>query len=859
MKLPVLRAHIINSLWAILPEKLEEIVGVLDAYELGTVEMAAAANRRPVSSVVQGNTGGQVAVMNLFGTISQRQNMLASASGGTSSQVFAADFKRNIEDPNVGAVLIVSDSPGGMVAGTQELSDLIYSSRGKKPIWALADPSSASGAYWISSSVDPGGFIAAPSAQTIGSIGVVQMLMDQTKALEKAGVTMNIIRSTENKFEGNPYEPLSAAAKAHFQARVDESHQLFVSSIARNRGVSVATVNDRFGKGSTFMAREAVDRGMVDRIATFETVLSELSAKVGTASSVFVSADIPKGREHAMHPKVRLALVQSGLATFAMSAADLTAAVDTLFAAHSKAVPQDHDECAKQIRALCATEAAPAAEIPAPPAAPAVPAPAQKQPACDMVSIAGVHAIVMTAGAALSAQDKLTVVGELQTKISAAGGSLAMSDVLDFVNKKAVAATADTGSNVRIEAGEAQIDKFRDEATAAMCLAGTPSLSGKFVNPRTGEEQDFKRPKGLKSSALAIARECMVQAGVPAGQVMHLDANDVAMCVMGGSYMAQRRAEDLFGRQMAAGWGNVTGMYLNLLYDAGNVQLRKAYGMVSTTYQQWAVKIDDFTDFKTKHLVTVGAFPDPTAIGEDGEFDEVGTVDGRETLTIHEWGQKFTYSYKLLVNETLGGLIGKHTGQMANAMKRKQNRLVYGILKDNRALADGVALFDSTAVASGGHANLTTGSVSDYGAALNTVKQKLQAQKAPGAGAAPIGLKMRYLLHPPALYQNFRELFGSPNKISGTTPGIPNVWQGTAEPIEEDELSAAFGGSDTAWYAVGDGAACEHIVYATMAGQNGPIFSVFEIPGVLGYGSTIHQAFGAGAVDYRNIQKHAGA
>ena len=849
-KLNRIRAMVTGEAWAILPEKLAEIMGVIDAYELGEARMALNP-RRPAA--VPSPSSGKIAVMHLFGTISQRASVIQSESGGTSSQVFARDFQQHVNNPDVGAILIVVDSPGGMVAGTQELVDLIYSSRGTKPIKAFIDPMAGSAAYWIASAADE--MIAAPSAQSIGSLGSVQIHQEQTKADEKAGITTTIIRSAANKFEGNPFEPLSDTAKARIQARIDESGAAFVAGVARNRGLSESFVKENFGQGSTFTAREALDRKMIDRIATLETVLSELSARVGTASSTSFAADANSFRGASMHAKVKMALVQMGLCSFKDDAATLEAARDTVFAAAGRQVPQDHDECAKQIRELC-TIAEPKQT------ATAVLEVSQGEalrPACDYMSASSLHAVLATAGASLSAEDKFALQGELVMAMNAAGGQLATSVVLDKINQRAVAKHADTGSNVRIEAGEAQLDKFRDEATAAMCLAGTPSLSGKFVNPRTGEEQDFKRPKGLKSSALAIARECMVQAGVPAGQVMHLDANDVAMCVMGGSYMAQRRAEDLFGRQMAAGWGNVTGMYLNLLYDAGNVQLRKAYGMVSTTYQQWAVKIDDFTDFKTKHLVSVGAFPDPTAIGEDGEFDEVGTVDGKETLTIHEWGQKFTYSYKLLVNETLGGLIGKHTGQMANAMKRKQNRLVYGILKDNRALADGVALFDSTAVASGGHANLTTGSVSDYGAALNTVKQKLQAQKAPGAGAAPIGLKMRYLLHPPALYQNFRELFGSPNKISGTTPGIPNVWQGTAEPIEEDELSAAFGGSDTAWYAVGDGAVCEHIVYATMAGQNGPIFSVFEIPGVLGYGSTIHQAFGAGAVDYRNIQKHAGA
>jgi hypothetical protein len=334
------------------------------------------------------------------------------------------------------------------------------------------------------------------------------------------------------------------------------------------------------------------------------------------------------------------------------------------------------------------------------------------------------------------------------------------------------------------------------------------------------------------------------------------------MLVMAGGHTSRRMAEDLFGRQFAADWGNVTGMYLNLLMDAGNIQLRKAYTEVDTTYQAWAIQIEDFQRYETKNLITVGVFPDPTAIGEDGEFDEVGTVDGKETLTIHEWGEKFTYSYKLAQNDVLGGLIGRHAQKMASAMRRKENRLVYGVLKDNRTLSDTGALFNGTAVTSaGGHANLTTGSIAadGYSAALNTISQKLGAQVAPGAGSAPLGLKGKYVLHPPALRLSFWELLKSPSKLGQSNSAIPNPWNGGMEPIEDAELATQFGGSDTAFYVLGDGNVCEHVVYARMSGQNGPVFNVFEKPGVLGYGATIHQAFAAGAVDFRNAQKHTGA
>lgn len=861
-KLHRLQAFVRSEPWLILETKLQEIVRVLDSYEAGALRTDFT-RRKPSQFTIP--EGSQIAVMNLFGTISRRQNAIMSESGGTSTEIFSKHFQAHVDDPEVSAIVIVADTPGGMVAGTPELSDLIYANRGKKPIKGLIDPMAASAGYWILSACDE--VIAAPSATAIGSIGCVINHREYSKAEEKAGITTNIIRSSKNKAEGGPSEPLSDSARERMQAMVDEIGARFNEAVARNRGVKIEVVKEKFGQGATFMAREALERGLIDRIATFETLLSELSDRVGTASSISVVADTSFNRGASMHAKVRLALVQMGLCSYADEQKTADAALAGLFAAHGKQVPQDHDECEKQIRAL----AAPVAATP-PPAAPAAaattptlpgtPAPGAQRQACDYISAANIHGIVMTAGHGLSDSDKLAVISELTTKVTAAGGQLPTTEVLDFVNKKAVAASGDTGSNVRISGGEAAIDKFHAEAVSAMCLAGTPGLSGKIVNPRTGAQEDFKPPKDVPTSAQAIAKHVLMICGCPAQRVATLDAHAIASLVMVSTQLGARQAEMLFGRTVAATWGNVTGMYQNVLFDAGNVQLRKAYTEVVPTYDKWATRGEDFVNYNPKHLVSVGVLPDPTAVGEDGEFDEVSTVDGKEMMFIAEWGEKATWSYKLLVNDTLGGVIGTFGRKMAGAFRRKENRLVYRVLKDNKALADGVALFNGTAVASGGHANLTTGSLANvdaYNSAFDTVKQKLGAQKAPGDDASPLGLKPKWVLHPPAQYTKWFEVLISPTKPGQSNPALPNVWENRATPIEDDELSAAYGGSDTAFYVLGDGNQCEHVLYHRMTGQNGPVFGLFEKPGALGYGVYAHEAFGSGAADFRNAQAHTGA
>ena len=260
--------------WAILPNKLaalEEIVARHVAGEKLSAEEVETrihgASRPPERRV---NT---VAVLPLFGTIFPRANLMTDISGATSAERFGAQFDQLLKDPNVGAIVIDVNSPGGQVGGIEELSQKIFDARGQKPIIAVANHLMASAAYWIGTSADE--LVVSPSSE-VGSIGVFAVHEDMSAALEQAGLKVSIIREGKFKAEGNPYEPLSEEARAAIQARVSEIYDAFVSSVARNRAVNAAAVRAGFGEGRVVGAQEAVKLGMADRIATLEDTITRL-------------------------------------------------------------------------------------------------------------------------------------------------------------------------------------------------------------------------------------------------------------------------------------------------------------------------------------------------------------------------------------------------------------------------------------------------------------------------------------------------------------------------------------------------------------------------------------------------------
>ena len=170
-------AHVLRFLaehpWAILPATLESMLEVLTLRAEGRMFTdeeiqarlgAAAAGRLGARAV------GTVAVLPLYGVIAPRMNVMTQVSGGTSAQLFAAAFRAAIESPDVSAVVIDADTPGGSVFGVQELAETIRAARGTKPIIAVANTLAASAGYWLIAQADE--VIASPSSQ-LGSIGVM--------------------------------------------------------------------------------------------------------------------------------------------------------------------------------------------------------------------------------------------------------------------------------------------------------------------------------------------------------------------------------------------------------------------------------------------------------------------------------------------------------------------------------------------------------------------------------------------------------------------------------------------------------------------------------------------------------------
>lgn len=302
MKNSYILTAFIETPWAILPQKLlilEEIVlrhvngEKMDSDE---VQMQIHGAERPRNRLLtangQGSGVGSVAILPLFGTIFPRGNLMTSMSGATSAEAFGKQFRELVNDPEIGAIVLDVNSPGGQAAGIDELSAEIYNARGSKPVVAVANHYMASAAYWIGTSTDE--VVITPSGE-VGSIGVFAAHQDISKALEMDGVNVSLISAGKYKVEGNPYQPLTDEARGAIQESVNLTYDAFVEAVARNRGVKTSAVRDGFGQGRMVGSRKALELGMADRIATLDETVNGLlgiSNTQGAQASVIVPDEL---------------------------------------------------------------------------------------------------------------------------------------------------------------------------------------------------------------------------------------------------------------------------------------------------------------------------------------------------------------------------------------------------------------------------------------------------------------------------------------------------------------------------------------------------------------------------------------
>ena len=201
------------------------------------------------------------------------------------------ELREHAENPSIKAVVLRVNSPGGVVAPTQEIFAAIQRARkAGKPVVASLGAVAASGGYYVAAAADR--IYANPGTLT-GSIGVVMQMANIEGLLKKVGVEYVVVKAGSYKDVGNFARTMSPEERKMLQALLDDVYSQFVGAVAEGRGLERSEVL-AFAEGRIYSGQQALALKMVDEMGGFEDAV-EAAGKLANIS----------GRPKLVYPRKR--------------------------------------------------------------------------------------------------------------------------------------------------------------------------------------------------------------------------------------------------------------------------------------------------------------------------------------------------------------------------------------------------------------------------------------------------------------------------------------------------------------------------------------------------------------------------
>lgn len=259
---------------ALCPVRGPAALAALEARTVPTAEAARALRGQGGPSSAE---GGRVALVRVAGVLTLRGTGLGAELdellGVGNYAAVGAAVDRAAADPEVDAIALLVDSPGGDVTGATELAARLRAARDRKPLVAYVEGFGASAAYWLASQASR--IVVAPSGQ-VGSIGIIALHADLSAALASEGIKLSAIYAGEKKADGSPYAPLSERARADLQADVNAVYETFLRDVGAGRGSKLSAAAAKATEAGLYRGALAVKAGLADATGTLADALRDL-------------------------------------------------------------------------------------------------------------------------------------------------------------------------------------------------------------------------------------------------------------------------------------------------------------------------------------------------------------------------------------------------------------------------------------------------------------------------------------------------------------------------------------------------------------------------------------------------------
>ncbi|OGV45087.1 MAG: signal peptidase [Lentisphaerae bacterium GWF2_44_16] len=223
--------------------------------------------------VLQGKAEEKIVVITIKGTISDYTPLNLMYSKPSVLQETVSQLKLAEKDPDVKAVILKIDSPGGSVTASDMLYNeiLAFKERTGIVVVSVMMDVAASGGYYVALPSDS--IIAHPTTLT-GSVGVIFMRPKFVGLMDKLGLRVDVSKSGKNKDMGSPFRHTSAEEEKMFQEIINNLAARFTSLVQKHRKIDYAVMSE-ISTGKVMLADEALQYKMIDKIGYINDAVAE--------------------------------------------------------------------------------------------------------------------------------------------------------------------------------------------------------------------------------------------------------------------------------------------------------------------------------------------------------------------------------------------------------------------------------------------------------------------------------------------------------------------------------------------------------------------------------------------------------
>lgn len=416
------------------------------------------------------------------------------------------------------------------------------------------------------------------------------------------------------------------------------------------------------------------------------------------------------------------------------------------------------------------------------------------------------------------------------------------------------------GAMPRVSGGVDQAEKVESLLSTALTMRTLQSTvkDAKTLDEVFPKEKRFQGWEQFRHAPMIqLARVMLESRGVR--NVGWMSPEEIAKSAMFG----ERHSS---GMRVRSGAYHTPGSFQYVLMDAVNKNVQASYMEAPSTCEAWVRIAPSVTDFKSIHVLKLGATPNLQDWDGYSPLPQTSFKDEKETYAVAAKAERVSISWMTIVNDDQN-VLQAIPSRLGNAARRTRNQLVYaqiatGTSGYGRTMSDGQQLF-SAATGNRAYSNLTTGAGAPSVSTVQTVTAKMMAMRGlnspeEAAGEDILGIQPAFIIVPVALRTTALQLVRSTaDPAAGGNSGVYNPTQGLI-PIVEPYLDGQTNGT-TAWYLASRWQDCPHVELTHLVGQETPLVESWIDDNTKAIVYDVIQSMAACAVEHRGIQKHVGA